>query len=83
MPLARKTFLWIFGLSLGIGFLVGLIELVAPDRASVTLNNQDVTGVAGFLTASAIGGVVGLILGLVAGGVVKLATRNTRKAANP
>jgi hypothetical protein len=81
MSPARKTFFWIFGISLGIGIVVGLIELVAPDMASVTLNDQDVTGVAGFLTASGIGGVVGLILGLIVGGIVKLATRGYKKAA--
>jgi hypothetical protein len=80
MSPARKTFVWIFGISLGIGLLVGVIELIAPDLASVTLNGEDVTGVAGFVTATAIGGVVGLILGLIIGGIVKLATRGTRKA---
>jgi hypothetical protein len=81
MSPARKTFLWVFVIALGIGLLVGVIELIAPDMASVTLNDRDVTGVAGFLTATAIGGVVGLILGLIIGGIVKLATRGYKKAA--
>lgn len=81
MSPARKAFLWVFGMALGLGVLVGAIELVAPDMASVTLNGEDVTGMAGFLTSTAIGGGVGLILALIIGGIVKLATRGSRKPA--
>ena len=81
MSPARKAFLWVFGIALAIGVLVGAIELVAPDMASVTLNGEDVTGFAGFLTSTAIGAVVGLILALIIGGIVKLATRGARKPA--
>ncbi|MCR4283126.1 MAG: hypothetical protein NUV72_08895 [Bauldia sp.] len=81
MSPARKAFVWVFGIALAIGVIVGVAELIAPDSVSVTLNDQDVTGVAGFVTASVIGGGVGLVLGLVIGGIVKLATRGSGKAA--
>jgi hypothetical protein len=78
---ARKTFVWIASIGLVAGLLVGVIELVAPDLASVTLNDRDMTGFAGFVVATAIGLVAGVILGLIAGGIVKLATRGPRKPA--
>jgi hypothetical protein len=81
MSPARKAFVWVFGGALGVGLLVGVIELIAPDLASVTLNGEDVTGLAGLFTSTAIGGVVGLFLGLIVGGIVKLATRGSRRPA--
>jgi hypothetical protein len=77
MSPARKAFSWVFGIALA----VGIGELVAPDSVSVTLNGQDVTGVAGFVTSSAIGAVVGLILALIIAGIVKLATRGMSRPA--
>jgi hypothetical protein len=81
MSPARKTFVWIASIGLIGGLLVGAIELVAPDMASVTLNGRDLTGFAGFVVATAIGLVAGVILGLIAGGIVKLATRGPQRPA--
>jgi len=77
----RKAFTWIFGGGLILGLAIGLVELVAPNAASVSLNDQDVTGVAGLVVATCIGAFAGLILGLIAAGIVKLATRGSRRAA--
>jgi predicted DNA repair protein MutK len=71
----------VFLACLGLGILVGLIKLVAPDYASVELNGEQVTGVAALVTAAAIGAVLGLIFGLIIAGIVKLATRGRKKAA--
>ena len=81
MTHARKSFWWVFLACLGLGILVGLIKLVAPDYASVELNGEQVTGVAALVTATAIGAVLGLIFGLIIAGIVKLATRGRKKAA--
>ena len=81
MSPARKTFLVVFCLSILLGLVVGLLKLVAPDAASVTLNGEEVTGIKAVITSTAIGGVVGFIFGLIIGGIVKLATRGHKKAA--
>lgn len=81
MSPARKTFFWIATIGLLGGLLVGAIELVAPDMASVTLNDRDMTGFVGFVVATAIGLVAGVILGVVIGGIVKLATRKSQTPA--
>ena len=78
MSPARKTFVWIASIGFVAGLLVGAVELVAPNMASVTLNDTDMTGFAGFVVATAIGLVVGVALGLIAGAIVKLATRGSR-----
>ena len=45
MTPARWTFVVIFGLGLLMGLVIGLINLVAPDAANVTLNGAKVTGI--------------------------------------
>lgn len=83
MSPARKTFVWIATIGLAAGLAVGVVELIAPNAASVTLNDTDMTGLAGFVVATAIGLVVGVVLGLIIGAIVKLATRGARPAAPP
>ena len=80
MSLARKVFFVVFGLGVAVGLLIGIIELVAPELSTVTLNDQDVTGMTGFWTALASGAIPGLIIGLIAAGITKLFTR---KKAEP
>ena len=80
MSLARKVFFAVFGLGIVVGLIVGIIELAAPEVSTVTLNDQDVTGMTGFWTALFSGAVPGLIIGLIAAGITKLFTR---KKAEP
>jgi hypothetical protein len=80
MTPARWTFVVIFGLSLAMGLVIGITELVAPDVSTVTLNGQDVTGMTGFWTALVSGAVPGLIFGLIVAGIVALFTRRKKTA---
>jgi hypothetical protein len=67
-----KVFLWIFGISLGLGLLLGLANLVAPDAVSVSLNDENVEGVSSLWVALMSGGIPGLIIGLIGAGVTAL-----------
>ena len=80
MTPTRWTFVIIFGLSLAIGLVIGITELVAPNVSTVSLNGQDVTGMTGFWTALVSGAVPGLIFGLIVAGIVALFTRKRAKA---
>ena len=80
MTPARWTFLVIFGLSLVIGLLIGIMNLVNPDSANITLNGAKVTGMTGFWTALISGAVPGLIFGLIVAGIVALFTRKKKAA---
>ena len=80
MTPARWTFVAIFGLSLVIGLLIGIMNLVNPDAANITLNGAKVTGMTGFWTALVSGAVPGLIFGLIVAGIVALFTRKRAKA---
>lgn len=80
MTPARWTFVVILGLSLLVGLIVGVVELVAPGAASVSLNGQDVTGMTGFWTALLSGAIPGVIVGLIVAGIVALFTRKKAKA---
>ena len=80
MTPARWTFLAIFGLSLVIGLLIGIMNLVNPDSANITLNGAKVTGMTGFWTALISGAVPGLIFGLIVAGIVALFTRKKKAA---
>ncbi|MHB1102807.1 MAG: hypothetical protein ACYC0C_08555 [Devosia sp.] len=82
MSLARKVFFGVFLLGTAIGLIIGIIELVAPEVSTVTLNDQDVTGMTGFWTALVSGAIPGLIIGLIAAGITKLVTRK-KAAAEP
>ena len=80
MTPARWTFVIIFGLSLAIGLVIGITELVAPEISTVSLNGQDVAGMTGFWTALVSGAAPGLIFGLIVAGIVALFTRKRAKA---
>jgi len=80
MTPARWTFVVIFGLSLAIGLLIGIMNLVNPDSANITLNGAKVTGLTGFWTALLSGAVPGLIFGLIVAGIVALFTRRKKAA---
>jgi uncharacterized membrane protein YhaH (DUF805 family) len=80
MSPARKAFWWVFLAGLALGIIIGLLKIVAPDSVSVTLNNEQVTGVTALLVGAFSGGIPGLIFGLIAAGIVKLATRGSKKA---
>jgi hypothetical protein len=80
MSPARWTFVIILGLFLTLGLLMGLINLVAPDALTITLNDERVTGMTGFWTALGVGAGLGLILGLIIAGIVALCTRKKASA---
>jgi hypothetical protein len=80
MTPARWTFVVIFGLSLAIGLLIGIMNLVNPDSANITLNGAKVTGMTGFWTALMSGAIPGLIFGLIVAGIVALFTRRKKAA---
>ncbi len=79
MTPAKKAFRWVFGICLGLGVLLGLLKMVAPDAASVTWNGQEMTGLGALAVAAGLGAVFGLIFGLIIAGIVKLATRSSAK----
>jgi hypothetical protein len=80
MTPARWTFLVIFGLSIAIGLLIGIVNLVNPDWANISLNGAKVTGMTGFWTALISGAIPGLIFGLIVAGIVALFTRKKKAA---
>ena len=80
MTPARWTFVVIVGLSLGIGLLIGVLNLINPDWANISLNGAKVTGMTGFWTALISGAVPGLIFGLIVAGIVALFTRKKKAA---
>jgi hypothetical protein len=80
MTPARWTFVVILGLSLGIGLLIGILNLINPDWANISLNGAKVTGMTGFWTALISGAVPGLIFGLIVAGIVALFTRKKKAA---
>ena len=75
MTPARLTFLVILGLAIALGLAIGIVELVAPDMAQVSLNGEDVTGMTGFWTALLSGAIPGAVIGLIVAGIVALFTR--------
>jgi hypothetical protein len=77
---ARWTFAVIFGLGVAVGLIIGIINLVSPDAANVTLNGAKVTGMTGFWTALISGAIPALVFGLIVAGIVALFTRRKAKA---
>ena len=80
MTPARWMFLAIFGLSIAIGLLIGIMNLVNPDWANISLNCAKLTGMTGFWTALISGAIPGLIFGLIVAGIVALFTRKKKTA---
>ena len=81
MTPARWTFVIIFGLGVLVGLLIGVVNLVSPDAASVTLNGAKVTGMTGFWTALMSGAIPAAIFGLIIAGIVALFTRKKKVKA--
>lgn len=75
MSLPLKVFLGVFLFGTVVGLVIGITELVAPEVSTVTLNDQDVTGMTAFWTALVSGAAPGLVIGLIAAGITKLFTR--------
>lgn len=80
MTPARWTFVVVLGLSLLLGLSIGIVNLINPEAANITLNDQNVTGMTGFWTALLSAGIPGLIFGLIIAGIVALFTRKRSKA---
>ncbi|MEO6013724.1 MAG: hypothetical protein ABIQ30_09105 [Devosia sp.] len=81
MTPARWTFVVILGLSLALGLVIGILNLINPDLASISLNGAKVTGITGFWTALLSSGIPGLIFGLIVAGIVALFTRKKKVKA--
>ena len=81
MTPARWTFVVIFGLGLLTGLGIGIVNLVSPDAANVTLNGAKVTGMTGFWTAVFSGAIPSLIFGFIIAGIVALFTRKRKAKA--
>ena len=80
MTPARWTFVVIFGLGLLTGLGIGIVNLISPESANVTLNGAKVTGMTGFWTALFSGAIPSLIFALIIAGIVALFTRRKAKA---
>lgn len=74
--MAKKVFLWVFGIGLALGTVLGLVNLIAPDAVSVTLNGENVEGISALWTAMFSGAIPGLIFGLIGAGIAALFSRN-------
>ncbi len=81
MSPARKAFWLVFLGFIALGIVIGLIKMVAPDVASVSLNDQQVTGPMAIVVAGGVGAIPGLLFGLIVAGIVKLVTRGGKKTA--
>ena len=81
MTPARWTFLVIFGLGALTGLGIGLVNLVSPETANVTLNGVKVTGMTGLWTALISGAIPALIFALIFAGIVALFTRRGKAKA--
>ena len=81
MTPARWTFVIIFGGCLLLGLGMGVVNLIAPGTASITLNGAPAEGMAGVWTALLAWGIPGLIFGLIVAGIVALFTRKKKAQA--
>jgi hypothetical protein len=77
---ARWTFAIIFGGCLLLGLGMGLVNLIWPGTANITLNDQPATGMTGVWVALMAWGIPGLIFGLIIAGIVALFTRRKKAA---
>jgi hypothetical protein len=81
MTPARWTFVGIFGICLLLGLGMGVVNLIAPGTANITLNGAPATGMSGVWTALLAWGIPGLIFGLIIAGIVALFTRKKKAEA--
>ena len=75
MSPARRAFRTTFLIVTLLGAAIGIVKLVAPDMATVTLNGESVEGGKALLVATGIGAVVGLVIGLIVAGIVAVFSR--------
>ncbi len=78
MSTAKKVFFGIFLAGLGLGTIMGLVNLVAPDAVSVTLNDENVEGLTALWTSMLSAGIPALIFALIAAGITSLFTRKKK-----
>ena len=79
MTPAKKAFLLVLLICLGLGLLAWLVKLVAPDAVSMTWNGAALTGLPALALVLGLGAFFGLIFGLIVAGIVKLVTRSPAK----
>lgn len=75
MTTARKVFFGVLAAFLVLGLVLGLINVIAPDAASVSVNGEEVEGWASVGPSILLYGIFGLVLGLIASGITALFTR--------
>ena len=79
MTPAKKAFLLVLLICLGLGLLAWLLKLVAPDAVTMTWNGEALTGLPALALVLGLGAFFGLIFGLIVAGIVKLVTRSPAK----
>ncbi|MCF6326691.1 MAG: hypothetical protein L3J21_05295 [Devosiaceae bacterium] len=80
MSKARKVFLGVLGFSLLVGLVIGVVNLIWPEAASIELNGEQVEGMQALWTSIFVGAIPGVIFGLIAAGITKLFTRKKKTA---
>jgi hypothetical protein len=79
MTPAKKAFLLVLAIWLGLGLLIWLVKMVFPDAATITWNDEDLSGLPALALALGLGAFFGIIFGLIVAGIVKLVTRSPAK----
>ena len=75
MAKPKKVFMIIAGLGVGLGAVVGLVNLVAPDAVSVSLNDKNVEGMTALWTSLLSSAIPGIIFGLIGAGIAAIFSR--------
>lgn len=66
------------GIGVILGAVLGILNLVIPDAVSVTLNDENVEGMAGVWTALFSGAIAGTIFGLIGAGITSIFSRKKK-----
>lgn len=72
MTMPRKVFFGVLTAFIALGLILGLVNVIAPDAASVSLNGEEVEGWGSVLPSVLIYAVVGGIIALIASGITAL-----------
>ncbi len=78
MSTAKKVFLWIFGASILLGLVLGVVNLIVPEAVSVSLNDKNVEGLKALLTALFSAAIPGIIFGLFAAGITAIFSKKKK-----
>lgn len=78
MSTARKVFVWVLIVSIGLGLVLGIANLFVPDAVSVSWNEENVEGVNGIWVGLFSGAIPGVMIGLIAAGITALFTRSRK-----